>query len=1196
MVAPRGLAVITGSNTTVFEILDNGTAKMKLSNVAADHIITASATDGTLGTIGLTASVMASKLGYDDTNTGWGGGIDTVQEAIEKLEDLSGTSTLAGATDTNISGLSSGHVLIYDGSNSWDNKALSGDVTVDANGVMTIKTSPVFTTPQINDSNSSHQYVFTVSDLTADRNVNLPLLTGNDEFTFNAHAATLTNKTIDSDNNTITNIVNADIKASAGIVDTKLATISTANKVAATAIDIDGATDIGEALVDADLLIVDNGAGGTNRKTALSRLPTYLTNHASLTSLNALTTVGTIGTGVWQGTPIATNYIANDAVTPAKLSIFDDSLAAGNTKIMIGDGSDYSEFALSGDVTMTNAGVVSVNSVQANSVAMGTSTTGDYVAAVTAGDGMSSTGATSGETVSHTLSVDASQTTITSVKNASLTIGRDADNDIDFATDNNIIFRVNGADHLVLKNNVLEPVSNNAVDLGSTNKKFKDIYIDGTVKADAVTVGGTAVVLVGGANHDGFSDFVANEHIDHSSVSIATGTGLSGGGDLTSTRTLSVDAAQTGITSILNASLGKIGTDAAQEYVTFGTANEVNTFVNNTERLSVTAAGVDVTGNLVASGDITGATGSLGELTINGDLYVKGETFTVDSTLIRVTGGISFEGSGADDDYETTLTVTNPTADRTWTLPDVTDTVVGLAATQTLTNKTLTAANIDNPDIDGGNIDGATIATSDITVGSGKTLNVSAGTLTTSAAQNLAIMQGAANNVDIGNYKLTAQTLASDVSTGTAPLTVASTTLVANLNADKLDGQEGSYYLDWDNFVVDNDQISGDKIEGGTIGSTTITALTTAGITATGDIDIGSHDLKAETLTSDVTTGTAPLTVASTTLVANLNADKLDGQEGSYYTDFSNMTVDNGEIAGAKLADNGVTLAKMAGITRGSIIHGDASGDPAYLAKGTAHQFLQSDGTDVSYVTMGGDATLSAGTLTIADNAVTLAKMAGLARGKLIVGDASGDPSALSVGTAHQFLQSDGTDVSYVTMGGDATLNAGTMTLANTGVSANQYGSTTAVPVITIDSKGRITAATTAAIATSFNVNADNDSADTVAGGETLTFTGTANEIVTTVSNNQITFSQPNDVTIGQDLTVTRDLSARTGSITGDLTVAKDLTVSGDFYVKGDTFTVDSTLIRVTGGISFEGSGADDDYETTLTVTNPTADRTWTLP
>lgn len=56
----------------------------------------------------------------------------------------------------------------------------------------------VLTLPQINDTSSDHQYVFTVSELTANRNVTLPLLTGNDEFTFNDHAQTLTNKTLTS--------------------------------------------------------------------------------------------------------------------------------------------------------------------------------------------------------------------------------------------------------------------------------------------------------------------------------------------------------------------------------------------------------------------------------------------------------------------------------------------------------------------------------------------------------------------------------------------------------------------------------------------------------------------------------------------------------------------------------------------------------------------------------------------------------------------------------------------------------------------------------------------------------------------------------------------------------------------------------------------------------------------------------------
>jgi len=57
-------------------------------------------------------------------------------------------------------------------------------------------TSPVLTTPQINDTSADHQYITAVSELTADRTVTLPLLTGNDEFVFKDHAQTLTNKTL----------------------------------------------------------------------------------------------------------------------------------------------------------------------------------------------------------------------------------------------------------------------------------------------------------------------------------------------------------------------------------------------------------------------------------------------------------------------------------------------------------------------------------------------------------------------------------------------------------------------------------------------------------------------------------------------------------------------------------------------------------------------------------------------------------------------------------------------------------------------------------------------------------------------------------------------------------------------------------------------------------------------------------------
>jgi hypothetical protein len=70
-------------------------------------------------------------------------------------------------------------------------------------------------------------------------------------------------------------IVNADINASAAIDDTKLAAISSSNKVSLSAIDIDGGTDIGTALADVDLIIVDDGGGGTNRKAAVTRISDY---------------------------------------------------------------------------------------------------------------------------------------------------------------------------------------------------------------------------------------------------------------------------------------------------------------------------------------------------------------------------------------------------------------------------------------------------------------------------------------------------------------------------------------------------------------------------------------------------------------------------------------------------------------------------------------------------------------------------------------------------------------------------------------------------------------------------------------------------------------------------------------------------------------------------------------------------------
>jgi len=102
-----------------------------------------------------------------------------------------------------------------------------------------------------------------------------------------------------------------------------------------------------------------------------------------------------------------------------------------------------------------------------------------------------------------------SQTTISSLTNTSLVIGRDADNDIDFATDNNIIFRAAGADQIKLVDGALAPVTDNDIDLGTSSLEFKDGFFDGTVTADAFAgpltgdvtgnVSGTAATVTGAA-------------------------------------------------------------------------------------------------------------------------------------------------------------------------------------------------------------------------------------------------------------------------------------------------------------------------------------------------------------------------------------------------------------------------------------------------------------------------------------------------------------------------------------------------------------------------------------------------------------------------------------------------------------------------------------------------------------------------
>ena len=104
--------------------------------------------------------------------------------------------------------------------------------------------------------------------------------------------------------------------------------------LALSALEIDGGTDIGADLADADLIIVDDAAGGTNRKSELTRIKKYIysaiSSGATVTNSGALTLANTSVTNAMLAGSIANAKLTNSAVTVGSTSI---SLGATQTAI-----------------------------------------------------------------------------------------------------------------------------------------------------------------------------------------------------------------------------------------------------------------------------------------------------------------------------------------------------------------------------------------------------------------------------------------------------------------------------------------------------------------------------------------------------------------------------------------------------------------------------------------------------------------------------------------------------------------------------------------------------------------------------------------------------------------------------------------------------------------------------------------------
>ncbi len=122
----------------------------------------------------------------------------------------------------------------------------------------------------------------------------------------------------------------------------------------------------------------------------------------------------------------------------------------------------------------------------------------------------------------------------------------------------------------------------------------------------------------------------------------------------------------------------------------------------------------DLGGNFTIGNQSSDTATFSGGVTVTGDLTVSGSTTTVQNVAIGAADAIVFEGATAND-HETTLTLTDPTGDRTITLPDTTGTVVTTGDSGTVTATMLAANSVDSSELVDGSIDASHIATGAVT-------------------------------------------------------------------------------------------------------------------------------------------------------------------------------------------------------------------------------------------------------------------------------------------------------------------------------------------------------------------------------------------------------------------------------------------------------------------------------------------------